>query len=78
MVGATGTTTLSTACVVADVDTVRLDLAAADTTGLDLGGRATGLPVAHAWDWEIEASKGAERNTLIGGAMTVLRDLRTA
>lgn len=75
---ATGTTTLTVTAVVVDSDTVRIDLTAANTTGLDLGPTAgTGSKGAHAWNWELEASKSTDRNTLIRGMMTVQKDLKT-
>lgn len=77
--GATGTTTIADkTCVIVDADTVRIDLLATDTAGLDLGPpTGTGRSGAGAWDWELEASKSSDRFTLISGSMTVLKDLKT-
>lgn len=58
--------TLTKACVVVDANTVRLDLTASDTNTLMLG--------AGKWEFDIQAAKSTDRNTLLTGSMTVVAD----
>jgi hypothetical protein len=62
------TATLTKTCVVTGASSVRIDLTAANTTGLYVG--------ANVWEWELEAvhlTNGT--NTLISGVMTVVDDV---
>jgi len=65
---ATGTATITKTAVVVDATTVRIDLAATDTN-VALG--------TNGWTWELEASTGLLRNTLISGNMSVLPENKT-
>jgi len=58
-----GTGTVTKTCVVVSSSTFRIDLTTNDTD-LAIG----------SWDFDVQATKGSDKNTLILGAMTVIED----